>query len=273
MFGIAVANLSCISDAEKVRYQSLYCGLCMSLKKQYGQAARASLSYELTFLAMLYASLYEPNENAGETHCIAHPSKKVPYAITDLTDYCAGLSVGLAYHKCLDDVADEKSTRGHIGSAALKSAYRKACKRLPEHMLVIDETMQAIRALEADPDASPDSTSIAFGEMLAFLVECIPGYYPDIWTPTLREFGLWLGRFILLMDAAVDIEDDRKAHAYNPFLMMSPSPTPEEMRDILSDPIGRACQAFERLPLVQDDHLMRSVLYSGVWQKFNRVYS
>ena len=28
-------------------------------------------------------------------------------------------------------------------------------------------------------------------------------------------------------------------------------------------------EAFEALPLVQDAHLMRNILYSGVWQTYN----
>jgi len=48
--------------------------------------------------------------------------------------------------------------------------------------------------------------------------------------------------------------------------------TPEDMEALLSELIGRACAVFEKLPLEQDLHLMRSILYAGVWQKFNETY-
>ena len=33
-----------------------------------------------------------------------------------------------------------------------------------------------------------------------------------------------------------------------------------------------AANTFERLPLEQDLHLLRSVLYEGVWIQFNQTY-
>ena len=48
--------------------------------------------------------------------------------------------------------------------------------------------------------------------------------------------------------------------------------TPEDMDTLLSVLIGGACEAFEKLPLERDLHLMRSILYAGVWQKFNETY-
>ncbi len=272
MFGIAVARLDKLSEAERQRYQALYCGLCLALKHRYGQASRAMLSYELTFLAMLYSSLYEPPEQSGDVRCIAHPNRKTPYAASEFTDYCADLSVALAYHKCLDDVEDDNSLAGRLGAAALTHAYRACLRRIPEQARIVETTMGTIRELEADPASSPDATSIAFGDMLGLIVECVPGHFPDLWSETLREFGMWLGRFVLLMDAAVDLDDDVRKGSYNPFLNMAAPPDEQEMRDTLGVPIGHACRAFERLPLVQDVNLMRSVLYSGMWQKFNQKY-
>ena len=44
------------------------------------------------------------------------------------------------------------------------------------------------------------------------------------------------------------------------------------MRDDLAVIADRMADTFERLPLVQDIRIMRSILYSGVWQKFNEEY-
>lgn len=272
MFGVAVASLQRLHEAERRRYQSLYCGLCLALKQEYGQVSRAALSYDLAFLVMLYDSLYEPVEQCGETHCITHPRKKVPYSISDFSRYCAGLSVALAYHKCLDDVADDNSRKARVAQAALKGAYAKAACALPEHCAVIEAAMDAIRAVEADDHAAPDAASIAFGDMLGFLFECVPGRFPDLWSQQLRELGFWLGRFVYLMDAAVDFRQDAASGSYNPFVLLAGVPDPQAMRETLGVLAARACEVFERLPLVQDANLMRSVLYSGIWQKFNAEY-
>lgn len=292
MFGVAVASLQNASEAEKERYQALYCGLCFALKNEYGQFSRAALNYDLAFMVMFLDSLYEPSEETGRSHCISHPRKKVPYAISEFSSYCAGLSVALAYHKCLDDIADDASRKARVAQAALSKAYAQAQAALPVHCEVIAETMQTIAAIEREPDASPDAASIAFGDMLGFLFECVPGHYPDIWANQLRDFGYWLGRFVYMMDAAIDFRQDAESGSYNPFVLMvarsqkrakapdtsarfsslSPKPDPAAMRDILAVLAGRACETFERLPLIQDASLMDCVLYSGIWQKFNQEY-
>lgn len=287
MFGIAIADLQNASEVEKERYQALYCGLCFALKNEYGQFSRAALNYDLAFMVMFLDSLYEPREETGTCHCISHPHKKVPYAISEFSAYCAGLSVALAYHKCLDDIADDSSRKARMAQAALSKAYAKAQLKLPVHCEVIADTMRAISAIECDSDASPDAASIAFGDMLGFLFECTPDHYPDIWSGQLRDFGYWLGRFVYLMDAAIDFRQDAERGSYNPFVLMAvqkrdkgsgsmssllPKPDPAAMRDILAVLAGRACETFERLPFVQDANLMDCVLYSGIWQKFNQEY-
>lgn len=273
MFGIAVARLDAVSDEEKARYQALYCGLCRALKRRYGQVSRSALSYDLAFLAMLYNSLWEPSEERGSERCVAHPAKRMPFAISEFTYYCADLSVALAYHKCLDDVADDRSVKGRVAAAALARAYAQCASRIPEHASVVAAAMRAIREMERDPATPPDATSVAFGEMLAFLFECVPGRFPDLWSGTLRELGYWLGRLICLMDAAVDYAADARSGAYNPFVRLNPtSPDPHGMRVALGTLAGAAARAFEKLPCVQDVHLLRSVLYAGVWQKFNGEY-
>ena len=43
---------------------------------------------------------------------------------------------------------------------------------------------------------------------------------------------------------------------------------PEEMESIMTVAIGRATEQFEKLPIVQDAHLIRNILYGGVWQQY-----
>jgi hypothetical protein len=43
---------------------------------------------------------------------------------------------------------------------------------------------------------------------------------------------------------------------------------PYEMEELLSMIIGEATAEFEKLPLVQDAHMLKNILYGGVWQKY-----
>ncbi len=266
MFGFVVASLGTVSDEEKARYQALYCGLCRTLRDRYGQVSRLTLTYDLTFYLMLCDSLHEPPEDKGTLRCIAHPTQVRSFARSRFADYAADLTVALAYHKCLDDWHDDHALRAKAGERALAGAYARARERIPEQCAAIERSLAAISAIEADPDSSPDAAAIEFGTLLGQLFAHDQG----IWADQMEKLGRQLGQFVYLMDAAVDYAADEKSGSYNPLVRLGS--TPENMRTLLAVLIGNAADTFERLPLEKDLHLMRSVLYSGVWQQFNRTY-
>jgi hypothetical protein len=80
--------------------------------------------------------------------------------------------------------------------------------------------------------------------------------------------GNGLGQYIYLADAMVDLKRDTRRGSYNPLKTLST--TPKEFRNTLTMVLGDASQAFEELPLVQDIHLLRNILYSGIWIKYNQ---
>ena len=91
----------------------------------------------------------------------------------------------------------------------------------------------------------------------------------DVW---LRPFGEALGRFIYLMDAVMDLEDDVRKSRFNPLKALRESGyDTEDFRAVLTTQLGAVANAFERLPLLQDAALLRNILYSGVWQRYNRA--
>ena len=57
MFGYIAPVLSVLSEEQKRRYRSFYCGLCHALRERHGQSGRLSLSNDMTFLAVLLSSL------------------------------------------------------------------------------------------------------------------------------------------------------------------------------------------------------------------------
>ena len=72
------------------------------------------------------------------------------------------------------------------------------------------------------------------------------------------------------MDAYDDLARDKRKGAYNPLKTMSEQPGyEEEMREIFELLLARCAKCFERLPCVEDADLLRNILYSGVWLKYN----
>lgn len=296
MFGFVVADAGALSEKEKERYRAVYCGLCLALRDRYGQLSRACLTYDLTFFVLLCNSLHEPVETQGASHCVMYPAPAAPrpWARSTWIDYAADLSVALAYHKVLDDVADDGDLKARAAERLLAGAYERARACIPEQCAEIERAMAAIRAIEeagrSNADAlsggagtacdspfsadatdavlafDPDAAAHEFGRMLGRLFAHNQGF----WAETMEELGRGLGRFIYLMDAAVDFADDAETGSYNPFVALGSDA--EAMRATLALAAADAAIPYERLPLVQDAHLMDAILYSGIWAQFNKAY-
>ena len=263
MFGLIRPYMNDLSEDEKARYKAVYCGLCRALNEKYGLAGRMGLNYDMTFLILLLNSLYEPEEQTKEAFCPPHPVKKHRETATAFTDYAADMTVALTYHKALDDWMDEHSRTGRVYSGLLKGSYEKVKQKWPAQCEAIEKSLDALHEVEKDQEAQPERAADLSGRMLAgiFAVK------EDFFQRQMGCLGYFLGKFIYMMDAAIDYEDDQKKGCYNPLNGMQV--TPEQARELLRQPMGQAAEAFEALPLVQDAHLMRNILYSGVWQTYN----
>ena len=263
MFGYVRPNLADMTEAEQVRYRAHYCGLCHAIGARHGQMARMALTFDLTYLTIFLGSLYEPEETSGEGKCIPHPVKVHGWLRSRVTDYAADMTIALTYHKLLDDWQDDKNLAAKGASAWLKKAYGKVSAAYPRQCQTIERTLRDLAEVENRRDPSPDAATRCFGELMAelFVME------EDYWANVLRAFGYSLGRYIYLLDATCDYDKDAKRASYNPVILMDKKP--EDMRDTLELLLGDASAAFEKLPLIQDENILRNILYSGVWQGYN----
>ncbi|MBQ7656471.1 MAG: hypothetical protein IJI53_12680 [Clostridia bacterium] len=263
MFGLIRPYMNDLSEEEKARYKAVYCGLCRTLNDKYGLAGRMGLNFDMTFLILLLNSLYEPEEKHREAVCPPHPVKKHGESYSEFTAYAADMTVALTYYKALDDWEDERSRTGKLYADLLKRHYAKVKEQWPAQCAAIEESLDALHDVEKDKAAAPERAADLSGRMLGkiFAVK------QDFFQSQMAYLGYALGKFIYMMDAAVDYQDDQKKGCYNPLEGMAL--TPEDALDILRQPMGQAAEAFEALPLVQDAHLMRNILYSGVWQTYN----
>ena len=263
MFGYVRPNLVDMTAEEQARYRAHYCGLCHAIGARHGQLARMALTFDLTYLTVFLGSLYEPEETSGEGKCVPHPVKPHAWTRSKITDYAADMTIALTYHKLLDDWQDDKNLAAKGASAWLKKAYGKVSAAYPRQCEAIERTLRALNEVETRRDPSPDAAAKCFGELMAelFVMD------EDYWAHALRAFGYSLGRYIYLLDATCDYDKDVKSGSYNPVILMEKKP--EDMRDTLEMLLGDASAAFEKLPLIQDEGILRNILYSGVWQGYN----
>ena len=108
MFGYIIVHKPELKVREYETYKASYCGLCRSLKKRHGRIGQMTLSYDMTFLALLLTGLYEPETITGCERCIAHPVNRHHFRQNQYFDYAADMNVLLTFYKCLDDWQDEK---------------------------------------------------------------------------------------------------------------------------------------------------------------------
>ena len=120
MFGYVTANEPELKVKDYHKYKAYYCGLCQSLKRQYGSAGQLTLAYDMTFVIILLTSLYESETKAESHRCKMHPLKPQPMLENEITEYAADMNLIMAYYHLEDDWKDEKKVAGLLGSMALK---------------------------------------------------------------------------------------------------------------------------------------------------------
>ena len=264
MFGYVTANAKDLTKTEKQRYNAVYCGICRQIRERSSQTARLSLSYDMAFLALLLMSLYEPEETGGKRACSLHPIKPRPWVDNLYIRYAADMNVALAYYKALDDVSDEGKLSGKAAAKVLGRYMEPIRSQYPRQCKAIEENLREIDRLEKAGCDNPDLPAGAFGDLLAEVLL----WKEDLWSGALRQIGQALGRFIYLADAAIDYRSDLKKGSYNPFIAMGTGEDWARWEEYLVLAMGRCCDAYERLPLVQDKKLLDNILYSGVWTNY-----
>ena len=261
MFGYVVANLDKLTPAQKERYRAVYCGLCRALRDRFGQKCRLTLSYDMAFFILLLSSL-DRTELAEEKafRCPLHPARCRTAYVNRHTLYAADLNVLLAYFQRMDDWEDERKVTALAQAKALGKGAEAARERHPDIALALDEGLKELHRLEQDGETNPDLPAAVFGQILGS-VFAIQGHPQE---DSLRAFGDSLGRFVYLMDAAVDLKKDVLHEKYNPLVAVDSS----RHEGILQALMAACVEGFEALPVLRDRELMENILYSGVWTRY-----
>ena len=267
MFGYITINKPELKIKEFELYHSYYCGVCHSLQQEFGPTGQMTLTYDMTFLAVLLSGLYEPDEEFGEHRCIVHPLQRHPRTENEYTSYAADMNLLLAYYNLQDDWIDDRKLTSGALSAALKRKVRRLEEKYPRQSEAVKTYLEELHKCEADRSPSLDLASGLTGRMLAeiFVRD------EDVWADTVRRMAFHLGRFIYLMDAWDDHEKDTKSGSYNPWLLQEgPVPTKDDVTAILNMIMSECALAFEQLPILKNAEILRNIIYSGVWTSFEK---
>lgn len=268
MFGYIRARWDTLPEHGAESYQAVYCGLCRTMGKRYGQFSRLFLNYDFTMLAMLLA---EPGDALCVTcrACPRHPFRGWPSCETGgaWLDRAAGESVILAYWKLRDTVADENLFFGlgaRLLSLPLKKAYRKAREDYPDFDAQVVKALGRLRQLENEGCASLDRTADCFAGLLRAAAPVTGECGRD---RAMAELLYHLGRWVYLIDAVDDLPADRKAKRYNPVVARFGGWTEEDqayLRQLVDHSLALAGAAMELLPPTACTPAVENIIYSGL---------
>lgn len=267
MFGYININQKELTEENKKAYQAYYCGLCRRLKASCGAKGQMLLNYDMTFLVVLLTGLYELENTKEDFTCALHPAKKREAWINEATDYAADMNLVLAYHNLLDDWRDDKAYVKKAFVKILDKDYTRIMSRYPRQVKAVEEYMRKTEEAEKAQETNLDVISGYTGEMLGEIF-C---WKEDEWANELRTLGFYMGKFIYLMDACEDYEDDVKKKHYNPLIYVergSDQDFDTLCRLLLTSMVSECAKSFERLPILLHADILRNILYSGVWSKY-----
>lgn len=286
MFGYIRPQKGELLVREFEQYRGVYCGLCKQLGKSYGFAARMTLSYDCTFLGLLFLGRAPACGGFHKGRCVVNPAKRCTFCAEGQKElkFAAAVSVLLAYQKIRDDFRDggigKKFSRLFLLPFAAR-ADRKASRDYPQLAEASRVMTEQQAEVEGNLEAGMDACAHPTGELLktiflSALLE-LEGLQED--SPEgriLGQFGYHLGRWIYIMDACDDLERDAQKGEFNPLLRKfciekTQDLSPEKKKEILlyanealNMTMSQITGAFGLLEFIQFGPILENIVSQGL---------
>ena len=174
-------------------------------------------------------------------------------------------SSGHLYFSLKDDLLDNDKAKDEQKLLKLESYISQLKEKYQRQYNCLSENLQKIVALEKIDEDNIVTLSTLSGEM----IKEIFAPKEDIFYKQLTSIGKSLGSFIYIMDAFDDLKKDIKNGSFNPLKKLSKKENfNETVKDLLELPLSQAASSLERLPLDDNLSILRNIIYSGVWSRF-----
>ena len=174
----------------------------------------------------------------------------------------------IVLYKCKDDYADEKKVGKVLYGTMISGKVRQIERTYERQATVIKEQLARLSELEKQQADDIDQLSACFGNLLGevFVME------NDEWAGSLRTLGFYIGKFVYIMDAYDDLEQDVKKGCFNPLISKMQNHNLDEwIYQLLIMVASEFAKEFERLPIVEDAEILRNIIYSGVFCKYTVI--
>ncbi len=215
MFGYVRYDFPNLFVKDVMLYKAVYCGLCRSIGASCGHAARAGLTYDVTFLSALLHNMAGKDIEIERRGCFGHTVKKRFMAKPDaLSEELGALNTILVYYKLTDDIAD--GGRGRARRLWFRRGFRRAKKAYPALCDLVEKYLKEQELAEKGGASSPDMAAEPSAAMMAALSD---HFLKERASAHTRGLFYALGKWVYLIDALDDYEKDIKKNNYNPFAL------------------------------------------------------
>lgn len=268
-----------IKDFEK--FKAYYCGLCRTIKKNFGNLPRLALNYDMAFLAILLDSLNDDTIKVKRQFCSFHPTEKRLILVeSSPLEYAAFCNVLLTYHKLLDNVNDDNSIVSKIYSSVLNIYLKKSPEQYKMHSGRIGSSLEELSNIENNSfDKNLDEISHPFADLTGFILSA---YYGETnHTDKLYWLGYNLGKWIYIIDAFDDLKKDIEANKFNALNSIYNKDNKSYLElvenikarvDFTLTSCAQSCMEYlTKLPIKKNFDLLVNILQYGLMEKMDKV--
>ena len=287
MLGYVLPEKSELKLREYEVYTGYYCGICKYIGKTFGQLPRMALSYDAAFLALLLAGTCDDPDEPAQEHCPVHHIKYKTIIRNAAIEYAGDIMLILAWHKLLDDARDEGRFYAKATLAFLKKQYLKLEKKHTVLCEKIEAGIEELSSLEKQHCDSIDRVAEPFahlmGEIFGRGIDRLqPGGNEDLHC-IFTDIGYHMGKWIYLIDAVDDIEENLESGAYNPLLFRFDydvsTETPAEFRERIDEQVrfnlfqylAVVGDTVGRLDIRKNSAIIDNVIYLGMNRRTEEV--
>jgi len=251
---------------EDAYFRAAYCGLCRSMGRTCGQAARLTLTFDMTALALFLDAAAEEGAQKTRFRCPIHPLRPRDMLLSPQIDFAARLGTLLACGKLRDDVADEGALSARAALMMLKGSEKRAQSALPAVPGVIEKRLAENAAVEKAFCALPDAAAEPFALLMAESILQAPGLKNE---PAWRWLGYNLGKWVYLIDAWADRAEDAARQEYNVWNACGADAAAAQR--LMEACLEQAGAALDLLELPRNRALCENILYAGCARQMENV--
>ena len=224
MFGVLKGATCAMKPKEKQQWMGHICGVCLSLRDNYGHTARITTNYDAALLSVLCEAQSDVSTQTYTSYCPLRSNFKseVVAPSSAAAEYAASIALTMGATKIQDHVEDDETFLRRIPNLSRQVAqtWREASQKTAQALgfdtnrLLVQTSRQA--SVEATPQqdffyyAQPTELAVASAFQHTATIAARPQN-----SDVLHEMGRVFGRIMYLLDSYEDYDEDLAKNKFN----------------------------------------------------------